>query len=164
MAWGSGGWGAISWGLTGPPTIIPSSGISPPGGFPTDDGGGHGNDLWWDGDYRVDATGDWLVISGIPALKQSLTRRLLTNPGDWATKPDYGVGAPALVKRRATQSNIDYLVNRTRQQFLLDERVVKVTTISTFYSGTGTLKMAVSVQAKNQVRSSNPIIVQVGLS
>ena len=74
-------------------------------------------------DYAVTKAGDWSTVTGKKALSQSLRRRLITDPGEWQTLPDFGVGARAFVKARNTQANRDELERRIRTQFLTDPRV-----------------------------------------
>lgn len=103
-----------------------------------------GRDVWLDvtaavPELEVTAAGDWAMVEGREALRQSLLRRLLTSPGEWATLPDYGVGARLFVKKANTSANRDELAERIRAQFLSDRRVASVdgVVITTLPSGNG---------------------------
>jgi hypothetical protein len=53
-------------------------------------------------------------------------RRTITNPGEWKTKPNYGVGARLYVKAKDTPATRSELAARIRSQYLLDQRVESV--------------------------------------
>ena len=95
-----------------------------------------GQDIWFDvtagvvANYIVTPAGDWLAVSGITALRQSLLRRTITNPGEWKTKPNYGVGARLYVKAKDTPSMRSELSGRIRTQYLQDQRVEAVNQIA----------------------------------
>lgn len=96
----------------------------------------YGEDIWFDvtqgaiANYVVTAAGDWLSASGLDALKQSLTRRTITNPFEWKTKPNYGVGARLYVKAKDTPAMRAELEARIRSQYLIDKRVESVDEVS----------------------------------
>lgn len=98
-----------------------------------------GEDIWYDvshpdntgyADLIVDAGGDWQDVTGIEALRQSLLRRLITNPGEWQTVPDYGVGARQYIKAPMTPSTLSELEARIRSQYLRDDRVEAIDSIT----------------------------------
>lgn len=91
-----------------------------------------GEDIYFDvadgvrADYVVTPAGDWRTVAGEEALMQSLLRRTITNPGDWRTKPRYGVGARRYLKMKDTAANRAELEQRIRAQYLIDKRVERV--------------------------------------
>lgn len=109
-----------------------------------------GRDIWFDvragegADYEVTAAGDWQVAEGREALRQAILRRIITDPGEWATLPDYGVGARAYVKARNTKAARDELTQRIRAQLLRDRRIESVQSVAVESSG-GLLRIAVEV-------------------
>lgn len=96
----------------------------------------NGRDIWFDlssatkgGDYEVAPNGDWKLAQGREALRQSIIRRILTNPGEWQTLPDFGVGARLFVKARNTRATREELKSRIKAQVTSDPRVDKVAQI-----------------------------------
>ena len=91
-----------------------------------------GRDLWFDvrqgasANYETTPAGDWKIVEGREALRQAILRRIITDPGEWATLPGYGVGARMYVKARNTRATRDELVERIRGQVLQDPRVESV--------------------------------------
>lgn len=91
-----------------------------------------GNDIWLDladgkgPNLIVTPAGDWKLAGGYDAYRQSLIRRFVANPGDWATKPGYGAGGKAMVKASTNSSNIDAFRERLRAQALSDKRTARV--------------------------------------
>jgi phage baseplate assembly protein W len=114
-----------------------------------------GIDIWMgdnDGtgtpDFNVTSAGDWRLVNGREAVKQSLRRRFMTSPGEWATKPDYGAGLLAAVKSRARETDLDDIKNRLQAQALKDERVLRVLSVTVAKLGTYGIKYSVKVQLK----------------
>jgi len=118
----------------GPWTISPSVGGSVAGGSEAQlqIDRLRGLDIWFDvvqgdgADYVVTPAGDWKVAEGFVALRQWIIRTIITDPGEWATLPDYGVGARLFVKNRNTASARDELKERIRGQLLRDPRIEDV--------------------------------------
>lgn len=134
----------------------------------------YGEDIWYDvsradpttgtADYVVSAAGDWSIASGLEALRQSLLRRLITAPGDWQTKPEYGVGAAQFVKRQLTPAVLAELESRIRSQFLQDDRVESVSTVNIErLDGIDGIKITVFVVAAGRLRQDAPLPVQIAI-
>lgn len=111
--------------------------------------------------YVTNAAGDWTIVRGREALRQSLLRRLITNPGDWQTKPDYGVGARQYVKAKNTSSVRAELESRIRSQFAKDVRVFSVDLVTTtpLDDGTPGVKISVLVTPRGRLRTDQPLEV-----
>ena len=136
----------------------------------------YGSDIWLDvgapdvelgaAQYVTTAAGDWHLATGREALRQSLLRRLITNPGDWQTKPDYGVGARQYVKAKNTSSVRAELESRIRSQFARDVRVHSVDMVSVYPLDDGTpgLKISILVTPKGRLRSDQPLVVAMEVS
>lgn len=135
----------------------------------------YGEDIWYDvshvdpntnaPDYVVTAAGDWARATGLEALRQSLLRRLITAPGEWATVPEYGVGAVQFVKRPLTASVIAELEGRIREQFMRDDRVESVSTVQVerLLDIEG-IKITVFVVAAGRLRQDALLPVQISLT
>ncbi len=115
-------------------------------------------------DYVVTGAGDWALVTGLEALQQSLLRRLLTAPGEWATLPDFGVGASQYVKARNTPAARAELEHRIRSQFLRDDRVEAISgvTIEQLADDQGPgVKITVLVVAAGRLRTDQPLPVSL---
>lgn len=146
---------------------------TPPGagGGPAElPGGSIGRDIWLDvstaagADRYVTARGDWKLCDAEVALRQSLLRRLVTNPGEWKTKPGYGVGARMYVKARNTRAVRDELAGRISSQFLEDERVICVDQVVVDLSVAGVLRIRSTIEARIRAARPNPLIFAVAMS
>jgi hypothetical protein len=136
----------------------------------------YGEDIWFDisvndpttqrPDYVVTAAGDWAVATGLQALRQALLRRLITNPGEWQTLPNFGVGAQQYAKALNTAANQAELEGRIRQQFMQDDRVESVSQVTmTPLEGTDDgIMLTVFVVAAGRLRQDKPIPVQLLLT
>lgn len=80
----------------------------------------------------VTVSGDWALVDGHEAVVQSLTRRYLTSPGEWKTKPEYGAGLREAARKRARGSDIAEIVNRMRQQNSLEKRISPKSEVSVY--------------------------------
>lgn len=106
----------------------------------------------------VTPAGDWATIVGRECLRQSLIRRLITEPGEWTTNPTYGVGALSFVKARDTKGNRDELERLIRAQYAADPRVQSVDSV-TLTRGENTLKISVRVTPIGEIDSARPLVV-----
>lgn len=107
---------------------------------------------------EVTAAGDWATIAGRECLRQSLIRRLITEPGEWTTNPTYGVGSPAFVKARDSKGNRDALEARIRSQFVQDPRVDSVDSVK-IVRGTNSIRFIIRVIPVGEIDSAQPLTV-----
>lgn len=126
-----------------------------------------GRDLWLDvsqenADLLITPAKDWQTVRGREALRQSLLRRIITNPGEWATLPDFGCGARLFLKGKNTPARRDELANRIRSQFLRDPRVASVAQVvfESLPDNFG-IKLMVDVIPRGQLSSGGTLQVQV---
>jgi phage baseplate assembly protein W len=126
-----------------------------------------GRDIWYDvaaahgPNSVVNRRGDWLVVSGVEALRQSLIRRFITDPGEWRTKPDYGAGARRFVKKRNDAAARAQLANRLRAQALRDRRVASVEAVVVEPGAGGVLRIMVRVIPKGAPARAIPIAIEL---
>lgn len=150
--WGAGPWGETPWGGEAEEEA--------PEGRPLP----AGDDIWLDmsaengPDRAVTAAGDWLLATGQVALRQSLLRRFLTAPGEWAMKPDYGAGARLYVKAKNTKSTRDELSHQLREQALKDDRVRSVETVVVDLSAS-TVKFTVRIMPRGELAIGGPLTI-----
>lgn len=166
--------------MPGPIFVIPE----PPNGFigtPASESASenarlYGSDIWLNvaapdvqlgqARYVTTAAGDWALATGREALRQSLMRRLITNPGDWQTKPDYGVGARQYVKAKNTGTVRAELESRIRSQFARDARVhsVDLVTLERLDGDAPGIKVSVAVTPRGRLRTDQPLSVVLGVT
>lgn len=128
-----------------------------------------GRDIWYDvtkgidADYEVTAAGDWAIVEGRAALRQSIIRRIITNPGEWATKPDYGVGARLFVKGKNTRAARQALEERIRGQLAQEARVESVddVVIDTLPGSDAGIRITVVVLPKGRSQRNEPLVASV---
>jgi hypothetical protein len=126
-----------------------------------------GVDIWFDcnrdvPNYITTPAGDWLTVEGGEALRQSLIRRYLTSPGEYAQLPEYGAGVRDFVKGRDTRAKRDELADRIRVQSLRDPRVegVQQVTISDLDdNGSPGVRIFVQVVPRGRLRPDDVIDV-----
>jgi hypothetical protein len=130
-----------------------------------------GRDVWFDlkgerANYIVTPAGDWLPVEGHEALRQSLLRRTVTNPGEWTTLPDFGVGARMYIKARNTKAVRDELAERIRSQYLRDDRVEAVASVTIEALGNGEpgIRIAAVVVPKGRLRPTDVVLIQLEVS
>ncbi len=97
-----------------------------------------GSDLLFTDDLQLTASSDYALVEGIDALRQAVRCRLLTSPGEYAIRPNYGCGLREFVKKRSTQSERDTLRQVVIDQLAQEERIqnVEEVTIESFTAGT----------------------------
>ncbi len=114
-----------------------------------------GKDLLFDGDYGISAAGDYVLLEGIEALRQAIYRRLLTRPGEFRARPEYGVGVLDFVKKRNTLATLDELRQRVFDQLSLDDRIseVRSVVVETIVDG---LQIGVVIEAAGETLRFEP--------
>ncbi len=85
-----------------------------------------GKDIFFDGDFHVAAHGDYTLLEGEEALRQAIYRRLLTRPGEYRARPEYGVGVLSFVKKRKTTATLSELRQKIIDQLSIDTRIASV--------------------------------------
>lgn len=132
-----------------------------------------GEDIWYEvtgdptgngeGDYVVTPSGDLQTATGREALRQSLVRRIITDPEEWPTLPNFGVGAGRYVKAKNTAAVRAELEAKIRSQFLRDPRVdtVDLVVVSPLDDGSPGIKISVVVSPSGKLRTERPLSVQV---
>lgn len=118
-----------------------------------------GKDIAFDTDFHVGA-GDWQTLEGLALIRQAVFHRLITSPGEFAARPEYGVGIEGYVKEELTDALIAELATKVKTQILQDRRIsrcdVSVQELAT--PGTG-LEVNVSLIASGQALTLAPFVV-----
>lgn len=163
--------------MSGPGWLLPSPGNGyssvPASEQASQEARFYGSDVWFDvskpdeetgeADYVTTPDGDLTLVTGREALRQSLIRRLITEPGEWAMVPEYGVGAVSFVKAKNSPATRAELESRIRSQFLRDPRVhsVDIVTVTPLDDGSPGVKISIQVTPKGRLRTDKPLSVQL---
>ncbi len=86
----------------------------------------YGYDIWFRKDFQITNGGDYVRIGGEANIKAALYRRMLTRPGEYKFRPDYGVGVQDFVKKAPTTANLDQLRQRIIDNLSLDPRLTSI--------------------------------------
>lgn len=116
-----------------------------------------GTDIKFQGDYSVTSKGDYVLLEGEKALRQSVLHRLLTKPGEFATRPTYGVGIRSFVKKPKSPSNIALLEQRITDQLGREPRIEEVLNVLVQVIDNG-LKVVISIRASAKALTFQPFI------
>lgn len=123
----------------------------------------YGTDIWLGnkdgaGDFALDVTtaGDWRLVSGREAVRQSFRNWACTNPGEWKTLPNWGGGLRGLVKKPGRSSDLDQARNRLRQYPQQDQRVASVSSVELQHTGS----MVTYTAVLNLIGDSSPLVVK----
>lgn len=128
-----------------------------------------GKDIYFDvhegneADTHVTPSGDYLTVEGREALRQSLIRRLITDPGEWAYIPEYGAGLRSYVKERRTPERVAEMKDRCRTQALRDPRVATVDRVE-IENFEGGCKILLVVSPKAGPARAKPVTVLVEIT
>ncbi len=85
-----------------------------------------GKDILFDGDFHVTPDGDWQLVEGLAAIRQWIYHCLITNPGEFKMRPDYGCGVKRYVKEEKTAALMAQLKTQVRTQLLRNKRLQDV--------------------------------------
>ncbi len=116
-----------------------------------------GKDIFFNGDFDVNAAGDFVLLEGLEAVRQSIYRRLMTRPGEFKLRPEYGVGVINFVKKRRIQSTVDQLRQRIVDQLSLDTRIAEVLDVVVEQITDG-LKVGIVVRVAGETLKFRPFL------
>lgn len=118
----------------------------------------YGYDIYFHGDLLVTAGGDYARVGGKDNLRAAIYRRLITRPGEFRFRPDYGVGVQTFVKKTMSQANLDALRQRIVDQLSQDRRIdsVEATMEPVSINGKTALKIYVQIKAGGETRKFEP--------
>ena len=115
-----------------------------------------GRDILFDGDFHVTAKGDYVALQGLAALKQAIYHRLITRPGDFAYRPEYGAGVLQSVKKRLRSTELSELKSRIISQLSLEDRIEEVVRV-TVTRQVGGISIDLKIKARGEVVSFSSI-------
>lgn len=85
-----------------------------------------GRDIYFRGNTELTGAGDYVLAEDVRNLRLSIYRRLYTDPGTYAYRPDYGAGLSSAVKSPVNVSELRAIENRVREQLRQEQRVQAV--------------------------------------
>ena len=121
-----------------------------------------GVDVLFDGDFQVGPNGDYLLVEGARALEQAADFRLLTNPGEFKTAPEYGGGLRAAVKSKNTSTTRALLRTRCIATLKRDDRIDDAEVTVEELDSTPGVIVTRTLFAKGEVLTFEPLAVTGG--
>lgn len=119
-----------------------------------------GKDIAFDSDYHVSKAGDWQTLEGVPLIRQAVFHRLITAPGEFAARPEYGVGVELYVKEELTEAVLAELATKIKTQLLQDRRLSRVdVSIQEFAAPGAGIEVSISVIASGQALTLAPFVI-----
>jgi phage baseplate assembly protein W len=113
-----------------------------------------GTDLYFDDNIQLTSTGDYSTVEGMAALKQAIKIRLITAPGEYAVRPEFGCGVTKWVKKRMSKADLDALRQTIFDQMAKEPRIQKVNDVVVDLLTTGTgIKITLRVTALGREQS-----------
>ena len=85
-----------------------------------------GRTTLWEDEHVLGKDSDYLVIEGDAALDQRIRHRLITRPGSWALRPEYGAGLEELLNKLEQPGTIAEVERRVRDQLSYEAEVARV--------------------------------------
>lgn len=146
------------------PTTVtwPVSTPTPSGPLTLNDPGAEplGTDLLFGANgLQTGANGDYVTVTGEDNLEQAILRRLLVAPGEYKLNPDYGAGVLLYLKKPASQSNLDELTHRIRDQLSREKRIDSVDSVKvvdTTVNGQRAFMISIVVTSAGRTRRFRP--------
>lgn len=123
-----------------------------------------GEDIHFTNDFQTTGDGDYQIDVDAEVIRQAVYRRLITRPGGYALRPEYGCGVLEAVKKKMTKSSLDQLHQRILDNLAQEtriERVVEVVLTRTNSGATPILKIYVKVRIAGRELSFQPFVFVV---
>lgn len=126
-----------------------------------------GGDIWLgigdvpNPDMMVTPAGDLLTVSQRECLRQAILRRIITRPGEWATLPDYGIGAADYIKEKNSPAKREELRAKIVGGLMKDTRIARVDAVEVEVSE-NMLRIAVRVTPA-RAGSDSPVFALINL-
>ena len=111
------------------------------------------------GDLTTTAAGDWALVSGVDAARQSAERELTAPPGSLPYRPTWGGGVGSQLFKGLTKATRDQIESAARSCLLKNPRIKRVTNVATTLAddGQGTVLRFDADAVDGRVSSSIPL-------
>ena len=146
-----------------PAWTVPAAAV-PPMPDLTDQDAAFGPDILLRGDFVISAAGDWSLVEGVDAARQSIEREALAEPGEVASLPAWGMGLRALVMAPRTTGRADELRAHITERLRANPRVTRVrgVDVSRFDTPAGVPGVAVAIRAEVGGRDQQITVTTTG--
>jgi phage baseplate assembly protein W len=126
-----------------------------------------GEDILHDEDFQLNGTQDYIVLDGVDVVRAAILRRMVTPPGGYKIRPEYGIGVQQAVKGKLTKSNLDALHQRIIDNLAQEDRIDRVVEVilqRATVNGVDVVKIYVKAQVAGREQSFKPFtfVVQSG--
>lgn len=81
------------------------------------------------GDLTVTSAGDWGVVTGPLAARQSVEREAIASPGDMPRRPEWGMGLRNSLMRGTTRDERDRQASAVRRRLNANPRIDSIQTV-----------------------------------
>lgn len=119
-----------------------------------------GRDKKWSGDREVGHSGDWILVQGDSALKQAIYLCLITVPGEYGYRPEYGAGLLAYIGKPVTEALKDEIKGRIRAALQRLKRIEAVDRISIEAPDSESLKIHMLIRAVGRPINLDPLLLR----
>lgn len=105
------------------------------------------------GDLTVTAAGDWAVLTGTDAARQSVEREAVASPGDMPRRPQWGMGLRDSLLRPSSRELRDRQASSVRRRLLVNPRIDTVDTVEVSQRGDlapGAVTITVAAKVRGQ--------------
>lgn len=109
------------------------------------------------GDLTVTAHGDWAVLTGAEAARQSVEREAVASPGDMPRRPQWGVGLRDSLLRPSSRELRDRQASSVRRRLLANPRIDTVDTVDVSQHGDlapGAVTVTIAAKVRGQSAAS----------
>jgi len=79
---------------------------------------------------KTDSGGDLQTISGLDNIKEAILRRIMTEPGTLAHRPNYGIGLKQFQNSPMTIATQQAIAKRLQEQLVTDSRISELLSVS----------------------------------
>lgn len=120
-----------------------------------------GEEILFDSDFQLGPNGDYLLVSGMAAVRQAIRIRLTTRPGELPWAPEFGCGVLDYLGETGTASKLAELRGRIRDQLLQDPRLSSISAVEandSVINGVRVLKISIRAQAAGLDVGAEPFV------
>lgn len=120
-----------------------------------------GEEILFDTDLQLAPNGDYILVSGMAAVRQAIRIRLTTRPGELPWAPEFGCGVLDYLGETGTASKLAELRGRIRDQLLQDPRLSSISAVEandSVINGVRVLKISIRAQAAGLDVGAEPFV------
>lgn len=121
-----------------------------------------GDDVYFTDDLQMTAAGDYAIASEEQAIRQGIYHRIITRPGEFKVRPNYGIGAQDYVKKSTSKAHRDELRQKILDGLAQDKRLDKIIEVvieALTLNGRPGFKIYIKAQIQGRARTLQPFVV-----